>query len=110
MHNEKDCDSDASSNYEIGSNADLADLPGNVDPADGLPTACVICDGDFRDPVVTKCGHYFCESCALHNYSSDANCFVCGAETHGTFNNADKLVKKLAKQAKAKTNAARQSD
>lgn len=36
---------------------------------DGLPFACYICRenwGDIKsDPVVTKCRHYFCESCAL---------------------------------------------
>lgn len=32
---------------------------------DGLPFACYICRGEFVDPVVTKCKHYFCEHCAL---------------------------------------------
>jgi hypothetical protein len=36
---------------------------------DGLPFACYICRsawGEVKsDPVVTRCKHYFCESCAL---------------------------------------------
>jgi RING finger protein 113A len=35
------------------------------DPEDGesededVPFACLICRNPFKDPVVTKCGHYF---------------------------------------------------
>jgi RING finger protein 113A len=35
---------------------------------DDLPFACYICRkpwGEAKDPVVTRCKHYFCESCAL---------------------------------------------
>lgn len=35
---------------------------------DSLPFACLICREPFtleKNPVVTKCKHYFCESCAL---------------------------------------------
>ncbi len=35
---------------------------------DDLPFACLICRkpwGEAKDPVVTRCKHYFCESCAL---------------------------------------------
>jgi RING finger protein 113A len=36
---------------------------------DDLPFACYICRQPWAecksDPVVTKCKHYFCESCAL---------------------------------------------
>eukprot|EP00889_Picochlorum_renovo_P004700 jgi/Picre1/31730/NNA_007081.t1 len=35
---------------------------------DDLPFACFICREPWekcQDPVVTKCGHYFCEQCAL---------------------------------------------
>jgi len=61
---EKDCSSDSGSNYEISEIAG-AEEPGNIDPADGLPTICVICEQAFKDPVVTLCKHYFCEKCAL---------------------------------------------
>ena len=41
------------------------------DEEDGIPPACPICENTWdaiRDPVVTKCKHYFCEHCALrHN-------------------------------------------
>lgn len=36
---------------------------------DDLPFACYICRATWADcgsdPVVTRCHHYFCESCAL---------------------------------------------
>lgn len=35
---------------------------------EGIPFACIICSGSYKDPIVTKCGHYFCESCALKRY------------------------------------------
>jgi hypothetical protein len=28
---------------------------------DGLPTTCHICKERFTKPIVTKCGHFFCE-------------------------------------------------
>ena len=31
-----------------------------------LPFACFICRKDFKDPVVTKCGHYFWYVCACN--------------------------------------------
>ena len=100
MAGERDCSSDSGSNYEISEKADL-DEPGNVDPADGLPTICVICEKAFKDPVVTLCKHYFCERCALTNYVNDQKCFVCGSETKGSFNTASNLEAKLKAQAKA---------
>eukprot|EP00956_Cyclotella_meneghiniana_P040960 scaffold210510_cov23-Cyclotella_meneghiniana.AAC.1 len=30
---------------------------------DGIPFACHICRGPFRNPIVTSCQHYFCETC-----------------------------------------------
>ena len=42
---------------------------GDDDEDDGLPFACYICRKPWAEcgsePVVTKCRHYFCESCAL---------------------------------------------
>ena len=35
---------------------------------DDLPFACFICRKNWEDckaPVVTRCKHYFCETCAL---------------------------------------------
>lgn len=27
-----------------------------------IPFACLICRKEFTDPVVTKCGHFFCSA------------------------------------------------
>ena len=81
------CDaSDAESNYEIHS---------AEGEQGGFPECCAICEGDFQEPVVTKCKHYFCDHCAIRNYATDGNCFVCGQDTQGTFNAAFDLVKHL---------------
>lgn len=47
---------------------------------DDLPFACFICRrpwSEVRDPVVTKCRHYFCEQCALQHHSKNKLCAAC---------------------------------
>ncbi len=64
-----------------------------------LPFACIKCQKEFKDPVVTKCGHYFCMQCALDYYKKRNKCYACGARTDGIFTPAEKLLRKLkAKQ------------
>ncbi|BEJ11373.1 hypothetical protein CspHIS471_0107950 [Cutaneotrichosporon sp. HIS471] len=64
-----------------------------------LPFACIKCQKEFKDPVVTKCGHYFCMQCALDYYKKKNKCYACGARTDGIFTPAEKLLRKLkAKQ------------
>ena len=62
---------------------------------EGIPFVCIICKEKYKDPVVTKCGHYFCESCALKRYRKDPSCAACGAGTGGVFNVAKGLKKLL---------------
>ena len=53
---------------------------GGAAPEDDLPFACFICRrpwGDVRDPVVTKCRHYFCEQCALQQHAKSKLCAAC---------------------------------
>ena len=47
---------------------------------------------------MTKCGHYYCESCALKRYRKDPSCAACGAGTGGVFNVAKGLKKLLDKK------------
>ncbi|KAF4455334.1 autophagy-like protein 3 [Fusarium austroafricanum] len=63
-----------------------------------IPFACIICEGSYREPIVTRCGHYFCEPCALKRYRKDPTCAACGAGTNGVFNSAKKLKKLLEKK------------
>ena len=49
--------------YEIDSDND-----------DDLPFACFICRESFKNPVVTKCKHYFGEACALEHYKKSKRC------------------------------------
>nr|XP_039258706.1 E3 ubiquitin-protein ligase RNF113A-like [Styela clava] len=62
-----------------------------------LPFKCLICRNTFKDPIVTKCKHYYCEKCALDHYKKSKRCFVCGTQTSGVFNPAKELIKKLEK-------------
>ncbi|KAH7018209.1 pre-mRNA splicing factor cwc24 [Microdochium trichocladiopsis] len=63
-----------------------------------IPFACIICKGPYKEPIVTRCGHYFCLPCALQRYRKDPSCAACGAGTSGVFNTAKTLNKLLDKK------------
>ncbi|KAH8884258.1 hypothetical protein GQ53DRAFT_401820 [Thozetella sp. PMI_491] len=65
---------------------------------ENIPFACIICQGPYKAPVITRCGHYFCEPCALKRYRKDPGCAACGAGTSGVFNSAKRLEKLLQKK------------
>lgn len=70
---------------------------------DGLPFACFVCRGDFTKPVITQCGHYFCEDCALALMKKiRAECAVCKKALDGTLNSASKLIRRLAERSARK--------
>ncbi|CAI5676198.1 unnamed protein product [Oreochromis niloticus] len=62
-----------------------------------LPFKCFICRESFKNPIVTKCRHFFCEVCALQHYRKSKRCYVCDTQTHGVFNPAKELMAKLEK-------------
>lgn len=64
------------------------------DGDDGIPFACHLCRGPFKDPMQTLCGHYFCASCAQAHFrdrKGQSLCPVCAKQTHGVLNPAPKL-------------------
>jgi RING finger protein 113A len=63
-----------------------------------IPFACIICKEGYKNPIVTKCGHYFCEACALKKFKKSPNCVACGAGTNGVFNVARNLTKLLERK------------
>lgn len=65
---------------------------------ESIPFACIICKGPYKSPIITKCGHYFCEACALSRYRKDPSCAACGTGTNGVFNVAKKLNKLLERK------------
>ena len=65
------------------------------DEEEDLPFKCIICRDNFKRPVVTRCGHYFCEDCAIGHYKKSKRCFVCNKQTNGIFNMAKNIVAKL---------------
>lgn len=72
------------------------------DDMDNVPFVCLICREDYEDPVVTKCGHYYCMDCAIKRYKKTPNCLVCGTGTMGIFNKARDFEKKLEAKRKRK--------
>ncbi|KAB8801889.1 hypothetical protein FH972_026710 [Carpinus fangiana] len=62
---------------------------------EGIPFACIICKEPYKNPIVTRCAHYFCEKCALDRYRKNPNCAACGEGTNGVFNSARGLKKIL---------------
>ncbi|PHH49957.1 Pre-mRNA-splicing factor cwc24 [Ceratocystis fimbriata CBS 114723] len=64
-----------------------------------IPFKCIICKEDYKAPIATRCGHYFCEGCALKRYRKDPTCAACGVGTNGVFNGAKKLSRLLEKKA-----------
>ncbi|CAK5262271.1 unnamed protein product [Mycena citricolor] len=63
-----------------------------------IPFACLICRKPYTDPVVTRCGHYFCSACAIKRFAKTPKCIACGAPTGGIFNRADKVLEKIRKK------------
>ena len=51
---------------------------------ENIPFACIICREKYKDPIMTRCGHYFCEACALKRYRKDPSCEACGSGTGGS--------------------------
>ena len=65
---------------------------------ESIPFACIICKESYKNPVVTKCDHYFCEACALKRYRKNPSCAACSQGTGGVFNVAKKLNKLLERK------------
>lgn len=65
------------------------------DSDEDVPFACLICRKHFTNPVVTRCGHYFCSDCAIKRFAKTPKCIACGAQTGGIFNRADKILAKM---------------
>ncbi|KAJ7646782.1 hypothetical protein FB45DRAFT_891389 [Roridomyces roridus] len=63
-----------------------------------VPFACLICRKHYTDPIVTRCGHYFCSACAIKRFAKTPKCLACGAPTGGMFNRADKILEKINKK------------
>lgn len=75
----------------------MGDDSDNEEPEkdDDLPFACFICKQAFVSPVVTRCGHYFCEQCAIDRCRETRACAACGKNTSGVFNPAKDIIEKM---------------
>lgn len=63
----------------------------DTDDENFIPLECAICKESYKDPIVTKCKHYFCCSCAEKECND--KCFTCEQPTSGIFKNASKVIK-----------------
>eukprot|EP00371_Babesia_bovis_P002232 XP_001610879.1 zinc finger protein [Babesia bovis T2Bo] len=63
-----------------------------------VPFACLACRKAWRtsmNPIMTTCGHYFCESCSIRAYSRNMKCAKCGVTQDGILNPAQAIIKLL---------------
>ena len=61
-----------------------------------IPEICGICTEKFTRPVVvTKCGHFFCEKCALKKTKTSSKCHICLSPVNGQFQIAKDFMKKF---------------
>uniref|UniRef100_A0A915DIZ3 Uncharacterized protein n=1 Tax=Ditylenchus dipsaci TaxID=166011 RepID=A0A915DIZ3_9BILA len=70
-----------------------------------LPHHCFICRESFKNPVITKCKHYFCESCAIGHYRKSKRCAVCNVKTDGIFSTAKDIIAKMGAKKEDTTEA-----
>ncbi len=84
---------------------DLLSDPEAEESEEEIPFACLICRQPFEDPVVTRCGHYFCSACAIKRFAKNSKCFACGAQTGGLFNSAKKVLDKMGRRKEQKMQA-----
>lgn len=83
----------------VNAKGTAADAESDSDSDGDIPFACLICRKPYTDPVVTRCGHYFCSACAIKRFTKTPKCIACGAPTGGIFNRADKIINKVNKKS-----------
>lgn len=73
------------------------------DDDNGLPFACLKCRRKWtpsRMPVVTKCGHLFCEKCLLDHFKKSSKCPYCKEQTGKFYNVSKRVIKKIKEEMK----------
>ena len=75
------------------------------DHDDDIPFACLLCRQPFTDPIVTKCGHYFCAQCAITRFAKTPKCFACGAKTEGLFQSATRVLERMRQRQASRAEA-----
>jgi RING finger protein 113A len=105
--NNKNDDNNNNSNDDVDDDDNKYVIAGvhSDDDADDndLPFKCFICRESFIDPVVTKCGHYFCEKCFMSNFKKNSKCAICKKQTNGIYNTAKVIIDKMKQESTAQT-------
>jgi len=96
---------------EVGGAASADGSSSEDEDSAGLPSTCYACSERWEDcksmPIVTTCGHHFCEDCAMEQYAKTPKCMACDAPTSGIFNSCDALEEKV-KRARERSKEAKE--
>lgn len=69
------------------------------DSESGLPFSCHICrlawTESSSEPIETRCGHFFCESCISQRYKTQVSCPICHEPLYGIFNRAKIIIERF---------------
>lgn len=93
--------------WEKGQKAELAKkfqnyVEKNSDSEEEDFERCPICQDDIRNPIVTVCGHLFCEDCIFEHSKESPDCFQCGKPHQGIFNSGKRKFENLRKRKSEK--------
>nr|CDS31604.1 ring finger protein 113a [Hymenolepis microstoma] len=83
--------------YGVEGNDNRYEIKSDEDEDDDqyLPLKCIMCRGDYKDPVVTNCKHYFCSACAIKRLKKTTRCYACTEDTKGVFKMARDLLSRI---------------
>jgi RING finger protein 113A len=88
---------DFKAGWKLNRDWDLSKQEEKEKEVEGIPFRCVLCKDSYKDPIKTKCGHYFCEKCFLDRSHKTKTCFICGKDTENVALPA-KYLKHLLKE------------
>jgi len=67
-----------------------------------IPPNCPLCEGEYREPVRTGCGHFFCSACIMPRFENGQpggqECPLCAQKLSGAFAIASDLPDRLRAQ------------
>lgn len=72
---------DFKAGWKLNTEWDLSKQNDNEKEFEGIPFKCVLCKEDYKNPIKTKCGHYYCEKCFLTRSKKTTTCFICSKDT-----------------------------
>lgn len=106
QHNQRDANLITTTTNTTGPGGDLQEVVEKTieKTIRDVPFKCVMCRNDYKNPVVTSCGHYFCNKCFFRRIKDTGNkkCVICGHDTKGSAKVAANLQQILRLQQQQK--------